>query len=361
VTLVKLDATGLRNLHPLTLEPRPGINYLVGENASGKTSLLEAIYLLGRARSFRTSQINQLIQFDQPELTVVGKVAPQDQTATFPIGVRVARGKREIHVGGRIAQSSAELLQAFPLLVIQPAGIALLEGAPKLRRHFLDFGVFHHDSRYLDYWRRYTKALNHRNALLRSGKARELAPWNQELTRYGIMIHEARRGYLERLAPFFHEIGGRFFSDPRFELRIHAGWDVTRSLEFVLESDIAADLRYGHTQSGPHKGDFSILLNHRPVKAYVSRGQMKLLVYALLLAQSRLMEEQVGTAGCVLIDDVASELDEPNKRILLELLQGRLTQFFITATGREIIEEGVSDDAAVFQIAEGRITQAQNP
>ncbi len=358
MSLVKLDATGLRNLHPVTLEPRPGLNYLVGENASGKTSLLEAIYLLGRARSFRTPQINQLIQYDQTELTVVGKVTPSGRTTAQPIGVRVARGKREIHVDGRVAQSSAELLQAFPLLVIQPAGIALLEGAPKLRRHFLDFGVFHLDPHYLNYWRRYTKALNHRNALLRNGRARELAPWNQELTYYGIMIHEARSGYLGRLAPYFDEIGGRFFSDPQFDLRIHAGWDVARSLDAVLESDVAADLRYGYTQSGPHKGDFSILLNQRPVKAYVSRGQMKLLVYALLLAQSRLMEEHVGSAGCVLIDDVASELDEPNKRTLLELLQGRLTQFFITATGREIIEEGVSTDAAVFQIAQGRITQA---
>ena len=361
MALVKLDAIGLRNLQPVTLEPRPGLNYVVGDNASGKTSLLEAIYLLGRARSFRTSQINQLIQFDQPELTVAGKVTPPGQCASLSIGVRVARSKREIHVGGRVAQSSAELLQAFPLLVIQPAGIALLEGAPKLRRHFLDFGVFHHDPRYLDYWRRYTKALNHRNALLRSGKARELAPWNQELTRYGIMIHEARSNYLERLAPLFHEIGGRFFTNPHFELRIQAGWDVSRPLNLILEGDISADLRYGYTQSGPHKGDFSILLNHRPVKAYVSRGQMKLLVYTLLLAQSRLMEEQAGSAGCVLIDDVASELDVPNKRILLALLQGRLTQFFITATGREIIEEGVSSDAAVFQIARGRVSQAQNP
>lgn len=357
MSLVTLDATGLRNLSPTTLEPGSGLNFFVGPNASGKTSLLEAIYLLGRARSFRTSQVNQLIRFGESALTVVGKVTATEPGAGVPIGIRIARGKREIHVGGRVVPSSAELLEAFPLLVIQPAGIALLEGAPKLRRQFMDFGVFHQNPAYLDIWRRYAKALSHRNALLRDGRANDLAHWNHELARYGIMIHEARSGYLERLKPFFQDIGGRFFSDPRFDLRVHAGWDTTRPLDGVLDSELAADLRYCHTQSGPHKGDFSILLENRPVKAYVSRGQMKLLVYALLLAQARLMEERVGTAGCVLIDDVASELDEHNKRILLELLRGRFTQFFITATARDIIEEGVSSDAAVFHIAQGRITE----
>lgn len=358
MSLVTLDATGLRNLSPTTLEPGTGLNFFVGPNASGKTSLLEAIYLLGRARSFRTTQVNQLIQFGAPALTVVGKVTASEPRAGLPIGIRIARGTREMHVGGRIASSSAELLEAFPLLVIQPAGIALIEGAPKLRRQFLDFGVFYQDPAYLAVWRRYAKALSHRNALLRNGRVSELAPWNHELARYGIMIHEARSNYVERLKPFFQEIGGHFFSDPRFDLRTLAGWDATRPLDGVLDSELAADLRYGHTHSGPHKGDFSIVLDHRPIKAYASRGQMKLLVYALLLAQARLMEERVGGAGCVLIDDVASELDARNKRMLLELLRGRLTQFFITATARDSIAAGVSSDAAVFHLAQGRITKA---
>lgn len=360
MSLIQLDVEGLRNLDPLRLEPEPGINFIVGPNASGKTSLLEAIYLLGRGRSFRTSQAGQMVRFGSSALTVAGRVLTPEGERQI-LGLKMARGRREIHVGGRSVQSSAFLMKAFPLLVIQPSGIALLEGSPKLRRNFLDFGVFHDDPAFLDYWRRYMRALNHRNSLLRRGNTRELAPWTHEMARYGIMLHQARCGYLERLMPYFREIGGRFFGASPFELKVQPGWDLGRSLEAILDSDVASDLRHGHTQSGPHRGDFAILMGQKPVRGYVSRGQMKLLVYALLLAQSRLMEERMGSCGCVLIDDVAAELDSPNRHTLLDLLQGRSTQFFITATALETAPMTESLKAAVFQIEQGRLIQSVAP
>lgn len=354
MTLVHLDVQGLRNLDPLRLDPCPRLNFIVGPNASGKTSLLEGIYLLGRGRSFRTMQAGQMVRFGEPALTVAGRVLTPEGDQTV-IGLQVARGRRDIHVGGRSVQSSAALMKAFPLLVIQPSGIILLEGTPKLRRNFLDFGVFHDDPAFLDYWRRYMRALNHRNTLLRRGNTRELAPWTHEMARYGIMLHQARCDYLDRLMPYFREIGERFFGSSTFELKVQPGWDLSRPLEVILDNDVASDLRHGHTQSGPHRGDFSILMGQKPVRGFVSRGQMKLLVYALLLAQSRLMEERVGARGCVLIDDVAAELDAPNRRTLLELLKGRSTQFFITATALEA--EAMTEDleASVFMIEQGRL------
>ena len=355
MTLARLVASDLRNVESATLLPSPRLNFLLGTNASGKTSLLEAVYLLGRARSFRTPQANQLIRSGQPALTVTGRLVTENDPA-MPVGVRISRGQREIHLGGKIIQSSAELLRAFPVLVIHPAAIALLEGAPKQRRQFLDFGAFHQDTGYLDDWRRYVKALSQRNTLLRENRVRELPPWNHELARYGTIVADARRLYAERLGPFFRDMGERFFSSQQFELRLNSGWDTALPLVAVLEENVPTDLRHGYTQSGPHKGDFSIALDGRPVKAYLSRGQTKLLVYALLLAQSRLMEDRAGTAGCVLIDDVASELDEHNRQTLLEVLGEGRTQYFITATERGSIAKGLDDKAAVFRVEHGRIT-----
>jgi DNA replication and repair protein RecF len=358
MSLVKLEVLDVRNIESANLHPSPRLNFVVGSNASGKTSLLEAIFLLARARSFRTAQVNQLIRLGQPALTVTGRIANREGTA-IPAGVRIGRSQREIHLAGHPVHSSIELIRAFPVLVIQPASIALLEGAPKQRRQFLDFGVFHEDAGYLDQWRRYIKALSQRNALLREKRPRDLIPWNHELARYGKIVAGARQRYAERLEAVFRETAERFFAGMRFELRALPGWDAEKPLENVLEEETAADIRYGYTQSGPHKGDFAITLEGRSAKAYLSRGQAKLLVYALLLAQSHLIELSSAAFGCVLIDDVASELDEANRQQLLGFLRERRTQCFVTATSRDLIAAAVDGETAMFHVEHGQVTQAE--
>jgi DNA replication and repair protein RecF len=356
MSLVRIEAYDVRNIESAAIEPSPRLNFIIGPNASGKTSLLEAVYLLGRARSFRTAQLSQAIRFGQSALMVTGKIQI-DPGRTTPIGVRIARNEREIHLAGRKIHSSAELIRAFPVLVIQPASGALLEGAPKHRRQFLDWGVFHIEESYLDCWRRYAKALSQRNILLREKRLRDIELWNREVARYGTIIGGARERYAERLRPFFLQSAAQFFAGFKLDLHVQSGWNKNKTLEAALQEDVASDIRLGHTQSGPHKADFSITLDGRPAKAYLSRGQMKLLVYALLLAQSVLMEESAGMSACVLVDDVASELDEKNKNRLLGFLRERRTQFFITATMEEIIKEAV-DDAAVFHVEHGQVKQA---
>ena len=355
MSLVQFQFEGLRNLESDTIHPCDSLNLVVGPNASGKSSLLEGIYLLGRGRSFRAHQATRMIQNGALALTVSGKIKEDDGEVRH-LGVRLSRGRREIRVDGHKMPSSAMLMKAFPLLVIQPSGIVLLEGAPKMRRHFLDFGAFHLEPGFLDVWKRYMRALQQRNALLRAGRLRELEPWNQEMATYGIILDQARRDYIGRIEPYFQEVASRFFGVGKLLIRFDPGWDVNRSLSQALEMQVVSDHRSGYTQQGPHRGDFSVLIEQRPVRGYLSRGQMKILVYALLLAQSRLMEDRVGAAGCVLIDDVASELDGPNRAALLELLEGRSTQFFLTATEFESSLVRVAAKARIFEISKGRLT-----
>ncbi len=357
MSLAKLDVTNVRNIETANLNPSPRLNFIVGPNGSGKTSLLESIHILGRARSFRSTQSGQVIRFQQDSLTVAGRVIEGEGLATTPIGVRLGRRKREIALAGNRLQSSAELIRAFPVLLIQPSSSGLLDGAPKARRQFLDWGAFHLDASFLDNWRGYARALSQRNALLRSGTSRGIEIWNHELVRYGTIVDCARFAYAERLRPYFHTAVSHFLGQMPFDLDTVAGWDRTKQLDEVLIADLAHDLRDGYTHSGPHKADFQVQADDRPAKNYLSRGQMKLLVFALLLAQSHLLEESLGSKGCVLIDDLASELDNGNRIKLLGFLHQRQAQFFITATDPRILEPAGMVETAVFHAENGRVTQ----
>jgi len=357
MSLAKLDVFNVRNIERASLEPSPRLNFLVGANGSGKTSLVEAIYILGRARSFRSVQAGQVITFNKENLTVSGKTLQKVDMPPVSLGVELSRRERQIVLSGRRLQSSAELIRAFPVLVIQPVSTALLDNAPKHRRQFLDWGVFHVEPSFLENWRGYARALSQRNSLLRAGDCRNIEVWDRALSRYGTVVAEARETYIESLLPYFLEAAVLFLGPHDFRLRTDRGWDSQKSLADVLREQGGADRRYGYTQFGPHKGDFSVLLDGRSAKNFLSRGQMKLLVFALLLAQAHLLEEMIDNRGCVLIDDLASELDSDNRDKLLRFLEMRRGQFFITATDERVFENVRLGEASVFHVEHGRIKE----
>jgi DNA replication and repair protein RecF len=243
-------------------------------------------------------------------------------------------------------------------LIIQPASISLLDGPPKQRRQFVDFGAFHEDAEYLALWRRFIESLSQRNALLRERRLRELAPWTHEAARCGTILTEARKRYVERIMPVFSELGELFFPGRRFDLRFQPGWDDSHSLQSVLDAEVSGDARLGFTRCGPHKADVTIGCDGRTAKVHLSRGQTKLLVYGLQLAQARLMEQRGGTPACVLIDDIASELDDRNRDLLLEFLVAGTTQYFVTSTTLVGVESKLPPDSALIGIEQGQLTQA---
>lgn len=354
--LVKLDVSNVRNIESARLEPSPRLNFILGSNGSGKTSLLEAIHILGRARSFRSNQSGRVIRFQQNDLTVSGRLLAGEGMQEVPIGVRLSRRVRDIVLAGQKLTSSADLIRAFPVLLIQPTGNVLLDDAPKYRRQFLDWGAFHLDEAYLEQWRGYVRALSQRNALLRScSSARTIEPWNHELSRYGTVVAQARLAYASRLSPFFHEAASRFLGALELKLQVTPGWNEEKDLAQVLKEDLQGDLRDGFTRSGPHRGDFTLSAEGRPARNYLSRGQIKLLVLALYLAQARLMEDSLNSKVCVLIDDLASELDNDNREKLLRFLQGTKAQIFITATDPRLVENSIANEALFFTLKSGKL------
>ena len=330
MSLQKLDIYSLRNITKSTIEPSPEINLITGENGSGKSSLLEAIFILGRARSFRATNIKQVIQFKKTELIVSGQLK-QQYGHTCHLGIQFNSNGCDIRINKEKGNKS-DLAYSLPVLLIHPKSYLLIDGGPQMRREFLDWGVFNDEENFLLTWRRYKKILQQRNSLLKSKQTNQLNVWNTELVQYGTIVSEYRREYLKKLQPLFFEVCGYFLNFTNVELNYFAGWDDTENFIQILENDLQKDLRYGFTHNGPHRCDVSVMVDGRLAKNFVSRGQLKLLMLCLKLAQVKLMNTERNNSVCVLIDDLAAELDVSNKAKLIVYLSNLDCQVFISTT-----------------------------
>lgn len=332
MSLLKLDIYHVRNIHKASLQPCPTLNLLVGDNASGKSSLLEAIYILGRAKSFRSASIKPVISLDQEHLIVSAQIQQTAEGGVSQLGIQLDGKTMAIRINQETRQQRSELAYALPVQLIHPKSYELLDGGAQLRREFLDWGVFNDDTRFLPMWRRFKKALAQRNAALKIKRFEQLAVWNQELAYYGTIVQDYRQRYLEKLQPVFIAISRQFLALDTITLQLLCGWDSSKTLLEALEQDMDKDLRYGFTHSGPHRADFQVRVEQQLAKEFVSRGQLKLLVLGLKLSQVQLLANGQQPLGCVLVDDFAAELDSQNRARLLGFLVALNCQVFITAT-----------------------------
>ncbi|WP_020484042.1 DNA replication/repair protein RecF [Methylomonas sp. MK1] len=330
MTLLKLDVLSVRNIHSASISPSPAINFITGANASGKSSLLEAIFILGRSRSFRTTHTKQAIAFEQSQLTVSAQNRQQSGSVST-LGIQIDNKQCQIRIDQEDRQK-ADLAYALPVQLIHPKSYRLLDSGPQIRREFLDWGIFNQHKNFLPCWRKFNKALQQRNALLKTRQIKQLSAWDKELVEYGQVINDFRLAYLANLQPVFLEMASHFLNKEDVDLRFLPGWDDRQALDVILKNDLERDIRYGFTHSGPHRADFQTYQDKRLAKDYLSRGQQKLLVLALMLAQVTLLNQESPYSCCILIDDLASELDTENRAKLIKYLIGLSCQVFISST-----------------------------
>ena len=356
--LDRLSFHGLRNLRAFEMAPGPHINLISGANGSGKTSLLEGIHVLGMARSFRTQKLKSLIDHDSDEMTLFGRLAGEPP---LPIGVRRWRDSSEldIRIRGERAARITQLAEALPLQLINPDAFRLLEGSPAARREFLDWGVFHAERDFLDSWKRVRRALKHRNALLRHDRidVQSIRIWERELAHWSEQLDGLRERYMTRFAPVFEETLTALLPLPDLTLRYSRGWDRQRALLEVFEAGRETDRQMGFTQQGPQRADLRIRLGRYPAVEVLSRGQQKLVVSALKLAQGCLLEQLTGRTCLYLIDDLPAELDGNHRRIFCQWLEQLNCQVFITSVDQEALA-GVwqpSTDVMASTLADGRL------
>jgi DNA replication and repair protein RecF len=255
------------------------------------------------ARSFRSGPPRSLITHGEGSCTVFGEVAAPDGPAR-PLGVsRSLDGAVTLRVAGETVRSVATLADELPLLLINADSFELLTGQPVQRRRFLDWGVFHVEHQYREQSQRFQRALVQRNHLLRRGRIRpeEIAPWNRDLADYGEAVSEGRERFSERLRPAFSALLAQLAPElGEITLRYRRGWDSSSGYFDVLERSLDSDLEQGFTQSGPQRADLRVSVEGYPAAETLSRGQQKLVICALKLAQGQVLAESENAAdpGC---------------------------------------------------------------
>jgi DNA replication and repair protein RecF len=327
--LERLHVENVRCIASAELEFDVRRNLIYGPNASGKTSLLEAIYLLGRARSFRSSRNEALVREGADGLTAVGRLNLGPRVGT--LGLAYGAGGLEARFDGRPVSGIAELATILPVQAIDPEIHHLIEEGPQQRRRFLDWGVFHVEPRYVQSWQRFQRSLRQRNAALRSRDPEELVRiWDEDLVDAAIEVTDARRRYLEQLRPSVRWMGERLVAAP-IELSLSQGWSADRSLSDALARSWERDRERGLTHVGPHRADLQVRVAGALARDRVSRGQQKLVAASMLLGQLRCDSELGAGTAALLVDDPAAELDrESLDRLLQEILDLPL-QLFVTA------------------------------
>lgn len=339
MTLQRLSIHNFRNLKTVDLEPSPQVNLFFGENGSGKTSVLEAIHCLTLGRSFRSHKHKPLIRQGENAFTVFGRVSSRG--VQVPLGVhRQSDGQSSFKVNGALVSSIAEFASYLPVQVINSDSFQLLEGSPKVRRQFMDWLVFHVEPQFFATWKDVQRCLKHRNSLLRRDRieSSELAVWDRELARQSEILHQYRASAFESFKAVFTELLTSFIRLPGIDISYQRGWDRERDYQDVLKANFERDVRQGYTHSGCHRADLRITVSGQPAAEILSRGQQKLVVCALKVAQGYVFAKFTGNPCVYLVDDLPAELDQYHRSRLVEWLEKLGGQVFVT---------GVEQDALV--------------
>lgn len=343
--VISLKISNFRHFETTELAADPeGFTCIVGCNGSGKTSLLEAIHCLSVGRSFRTSQHIPLIKQDENAFVLFAELEDEQQQR-IAVGMSRPRvGDAILHLNHQAITSFATLAPLLPVRVIHSQSHALFEAGPSVRRKYLDWGLFYQFPEFLPCWRAYEQVIKQRNQLLREqkGYSSEIIPWTAALVQHAGALDVLRKQYIAQLIPHFQMMASQLLPDFSFEMRYRSGWNKQLSFDDALRSSLHDECRAGYTVIGPHRADIEVTLDGVSVKQILSRGQQKLLICAMILAQGNLCFQGLGRRLVYLVDDLPSELDFSSSKRLLTLLSQQRAQVFVSAITADSVLEAVT-------------------
>ncbi len=330
MSLEWLEIQRVRNISQASLELSPGLNLLHGQNGSGKTSILESIYFLATSRSFRSQATSAMIQQAGQDCLVTGR--GQHSGVAWQMGVRRDReGGRDIRINGASVSRATDLARILPTLQLGPESVDLLLGSPGLRRRFLNWGVFHVEHDFSTLWEAANRSLRQRNLALRTGNHLELETWSAQLVRQAQKLDEARARYVAEFEPVFQAVAEELLGLREVGFEYYRGWEASASLAEIYAEDLAGDIKKGYTRKGFQRADVRLELNGQPAVTVCSRGELKALVWSLVLAQGALLQQDI----LYLIDDLVAEFDLEHRRRVVK---------FLSATGGQVLMTGIDPE-----------------
>lgn len=332
MSLARLDITGIRNIQHASLVLDPKLNLIIGQNGSGKTSILESIYFLGSARSFRSNSVEPLIANNQEECLVRGEIESEGHLHT--VGVQRNRGgSRVIRIDSDDVKRATDLASLLPILLLDSDTVNLLLGPPGRRRRFLNWGLFHVEPSFSQVWEGANRCLKQRNEVLRqNGSDEELETWTRELVRYSERLDVSRLEYMRGYEAVFQENCELLTELSNVSCQYYRGWGNDSTLHDLYQKDTVIDRKRGFTQRGFQRADVRIRVNGEEAVNTCSRGELKVLSWAMLLSQGAMLES--GAAGNLLylVDDMGAELDDQHRDRICRYLK---------STGNQIVATGI--------------------
>jgi len=357
MSVLQFTATNFRNLDSEKVDFHTDLNFIVGDNGSGKSSLLEALFYLGHGKSFRTSHVDSLIAHSFDKFVISIKTHDDRQ-----LGVsRSVNGETQIKVNGERYIRLSELAKNIAIQVITPESFKLFFGGPKERRKFVDLGMFHVKHSFSSLWKDFNRVLKQRNACLKTRiRNQHSIYWTEQFCSISENIAGLRKKYITELKDeleYWLNILLPNVAD-KIDINYLQGWNSKKELHEVLAANVEREYERGFSLYGAQKFDIRFVINNIAIEHQLSRGQQKLFLLALTFAQAKLIEKVKRVKPIILIDDIGAELDIHSRIALASAYQYLNCQTIITAIDKVAVEPLVPSDNNynMFHVKHGRIS-----
>ena len=355
----RLQMLNYRNYNVLDINLGPHVNVFMGDNAQGKTNILEGIYYCAFARSHRTSKDRELINWNADNALLSVMVGRERLDKRIDISI-LKDGKKAIQINKIKIKKIGELFGNFNVVMFSPEDLKIIKDSPGVRRKFIDMELCQLNPKYYYNLVQYNKVLNERNSILRNRNINKdiLDVYDMQLVEFGYNIIIDRLEYIEKLNKYSAKIHSDITSGKeRIEFKyistIKDLENIRENFYSLLEKNRVRDCERGITSVGPHRDDFNVLINDIDTKSYGSQGQQRTAVLTIKFSSLKIIKELTGEYPVLLLDDVLSELDFSRKRYVLSTIGD--IQTIITCTGIEDLYEYLDDKSKVFKVKDGEI------